>query len=121
MPEPTEPDYRQSAVTGTKWRRSCHGEFDNAYGRTPWIRFDWEDRVLLADASTIGTPAGSTQREFSDPRATLALRNPETGALTGQTITHGELYAILWSLAMESAALADAAASASSLGSAGVS
>lgn len=77
--------------------------------------------VLLADGSTIGTPAGSTQREFSDPGATLALRNPETGALTGQTITHGELYAILWSLAMESAALADAAASASSLGSAGVS
>ncbi len=29
-------------------------------------------------------------------------------ALTGQTITHGELYAILWSLAMESAALQDA-------------
>lgn len=80
MPEPNEPDYRQSAVTGTKWRRSCHGEFDNAHGRIPW---------------------------FCDPGATLALRNPETGALTGQTITPGELYAILWSLAMESAALAD--------------
>lgn len=25
-----EPDYRQSDVTGQKWRRSCHGEFDNA-------------------------------------------------------------------------------------------
>ncbi len=64
---------------------------------------------LFADGTKqpIGTPAGSTQREFSDQGATLALRNPETGALTGQTITHGELYAILWSLAMESAALAD--------------
>lgn len=105
-----EPDYRQSSISGQKWRRSCHGEFDNAFGRTPWIRYDWEDRVQLADGTTIGTPAGSTQREFSDPRATLALRDPETGALTGQTITHGELYAILWSLAMESAARADAAA-----------
>ncbi len=45
---------------------------------------------------------------LAEPGATLALRNPETGALTGQTITHGELYAILWSLAMESAALQDA-------------
>ena len=53
-----EPDYRQSNVTGSKWRRSCHGEFDNGYGKVPWIRFDWEDRVLLADGSTIGTPAG---------------------------------------------------------------
>jgi len=103
-----EPDYRQSNVTGSKWRRSCHGEFDNGYGKVPWIRYDWEDRVQLADGTTIGTPAGSTLREFNDPAAVLALRDPQTGALTGQTITHGELYAILWSLAMESAALQDA-------------
>ncbi len=92
-----EPDYRQTNVTGSKWRRSCHGEFDNGFGR---------------DGTTIGTPAGSTLREFNDPAAVLALRDPQTGALTGQTITHGELYAILWSLAMESAALQDAAAAA---------
>lgn len=104
-----EPDYRQSDVTGQKWRRSCHGEFDNAHGRVPWIRFDWEDRIALADGTTLGTPAGSTLRHFDTPSAVLALRNPETGVLTGQTITHGELYAILWSLAMESAALQDAA------------
>lgn len=105
-----EPDYRQSDVTGQKWRRSCHGEFDNAHGRVPWIRFDWEDRIALADGTTLGTPAaGSTLRHFDTPSAVLALRNPETGAPTGQTITHGELYAILWSLAMESAALQDAA------------
>jgi len=108
----SEPDYRQSNVTGQKWRRSCHGEFDNAFGRTPWIRYDWEDRVALGDGTTIATPAGSTLREFNDPAAVLALRDPQTGALTGQTITHGELYAILWSLAMESAALQDAAAAA---------
>ena len=104
-----EPDYRQSDVTGQKWRRSCHGEFDNSFGKTPWIRFDWEDRISLADGTTLGTPVGSTLRHFSDPAATLTLCNPETGAPTGQTVTHGELYAILWSLAMESAALQDAA------------
>lgn len=109
MPTPTEPDYRQSAISGTKWRRSCHGEFDNALGSVPWIRFDWEDRVVLADGTTLGTPAGSTIRHFDDPGAVLALRDPITGVITGQTITHGELYAILWSLAMESAALRDAA------------
>ena len=104
-----EPDYRQSDVTGQKWRRSCHVEFDNEHGKVPWIRFDWEDRISLADGTTLGTPVGSTLRHFSDPAATLTLCNPETGAPTGQTVTHGELYAILWSLAMESAALQDAA------------
>jgi hypothetical protein len=94
-------------VTGKKWRRSCHGEFDNAFGKVPWIRFDWEDRISLADGTTVGTTAGSTLRQFSDQSAVLSLCNPETGAPTGQTITHGELYAILWSLAMESAALQD--------------
>lgn len=86
-----EPDYRQSDVTGQKWRRSCHGEFDNEHGKVPWIRFDWEDRISLADGTTLGTPVGSTLRHFSDPAATLTLCNPETGAPTGQTVTHGEV------------------------------
>jgi len=105
-----EPDYRQSQVAGQKWRRSMHGEFANPFNGVPWIRFDWEDRVLLSDGATIATPAGSTLRCFDSPASVLALRDPQTGALTGQTITHGVLYAILWSLAMESAALQDAAA-----------
>jgi hypothetical protein len=109
---PTEPDYRKISVTGERWRRCCHGEFDNASGATPWIRFDFEDRVALADGESIGTPAASVVRRFDTPDSILDLRNPETGLPTGQTLTHAELYAVLWSLAMESAEMADAAAAA---------
>lgn len=103
----TEPDYRQSQIAGKKWRRSNHGEFGNPFEGGAWIRYDWEDRVLLDDGTTIATPAGSTLRRFTDPTATLEICNPETGEQTGQVITHGALYAILHSLAMESAWLQD--------------
>lgn len=98
-------DFRQSDVVGSQWRRSNHGEFNNPYGGQAWIRYDWEDRVVLADGQSIGTPAPSTIRYFDNPGAELAILNPETGEPTGQIITHGALYAILWSLARESALL----------------
>ena len=103
-----EPNYMQSKVAGKKWRRSLHGEFSNPFAGGAWIRYDWEDRIVLEDGTTIGTPAGSTIRHFDNPAAELAICNPETGEPTGQSITHGGLYAILWSLAMESARLQDA-------------
>lgn len=109
MPEQVSPDYRQSTVTGKRWRRSLHGEFSNPYQGGAWIRFDWEDRVLLEDGTTVAMPAPSTLRHFDNPGAELAVLNPETGEPTGQVITHGALYAIMWSLARESARLQDEA------------
>lgn len=107
MTERYEPDYRQAAVTGKRWRRSLHGEFSNPFEGGAWIRFDWEDRVLLDDGTTVATPAPSTLRHFDTPSAKLDILNPETGEPTGQVITHAALYAILWSLARESASLQD--------------
>jgi hypothetical protein len=70
-----EPDYRQSDVTGKKWRRSCHGEFDNAFGKVPWIRFDWEDRISYSSASvwhSFATGTISTRSKGSISRAVRA-------------------------------------------------
>ncbi len=102
-PDQNEPDYKESSIAGKKWRRSLHGEFGNNYGGPMWIRYDWEDRVLLDDGTTFANPAGSTTLYFNDPDAVIELSNPKTGQKTGTTITHGDLHAMLWSLAMESA------------------
>lgn len=107
MSDLNEPNYKESEVSGKKWRRSLHGEFGNPYNGQSWIRYDWEDRVLLDDGTTFATPAGSTMRYFTDPDAIIELDNPATGEKTGKTITHGELHATLWSLAMESAKIKD--------------
>ncbi len=66
-----------------------------------------EDRIILSDGTTIGTPAGSVTRQFVDPEETLPVLNPLTGKPIGKTVTHGEIYAILWSLFIESATKKD--------------
>lgn len=102
-------DYRQTTITGQKWRRSLHVECNNPYGGPAWIRFDEEDRVVLSDGATIGTPCGSVTKHFIDPADTFPVLNPTNGEPTGQTCSHGQLYALLWSLYMDSAAERDAA------------
>lgn len=103
-----QPDYRQGDISGKKWRRSLHGEFSNPYSGQSWIRFDMEDRIVLSDGTTLGTPAGSVTRQFTDPAEILPLLDPMSGKQVGKTITHGEIYAILWSLFIESATQKDA-------------
>lgn len=109
MADAAERDYRQSDIIGKKWRRSLHVECNNPYGGPAWIRFDEEDRVILSDGNTMGTPAGSVTKHFVDPSATFAVLDPANGVPTGQTCSHGQLYALLWSLYMDSVAERDAA------------
>lgn len=108
MSENPSLDFRQSECAGSRWRRSNHGEFNNPYGGTPWIKFDWEDRIVLGNGQTIGTPAPSTLRYFDNPDTELELLNPQTGEQIGKTITHGFVYMVLFSLARDTALLQEA-------------
>jgi hypothetical protein len=101
-------DYKQSSVTGESWQRCLHIEINNPSGATPSIRFDEERRIALADGTSIGTPAGSIQKDFTDPTAVFQLLDPATGNPVGSVISHGEVYAILWSLYMSLAVTRDA-------------
>ena len=49
------------------------------------------------------------QKEFTDPAVTFPLLDPSTGNPVGPTLTHGQVYATLWSLYMALAAERDAA------------
>lgn len=102
------PDYHQSTVSGERWQRCNHIEINNPSGDTPSIRFDEETPIGLADGTSVGLPAGNITRAFNDPTAAIPLRDPTTGDAVGAKITHGEIYAILWSLYMALAAERDA-------------
>lgn len=101
-------DYKQSAVTGESWQRCLRIEIINPSGATPSIRFDEERRIALADGTSIGIPAGSIHKDFTDPSATIPLLDPSTDNPVGATISHGEVFSILWSLYMALAAERDA-------------
>ena len=102
-------DYKQSTVTGDSWQRCLHIEINNPSSGTPVIRFDEERRVLLSDGTSMGFPEGAIQKEFTDPAVAFPLLDPTTGNPVGATISHGEVYAVLWSLYMALAAERDAA------------
>jgi hypothetical protein len=80
-------DYKQSTVTGESWQRCLHIEINNPSGATPSIRFDEERRIALADGTSIGTPAGSINKDFTDPSATFPLLDPSTGNPVGATLS----------------------------------
>jgi len=42
-----------------------------------------------------------------DPQGVIDVRNPETGELTGATVTQAELYAIVYSLYIQTATARD--------------
>ncbi len=106
MPE----NYKPETGTANSWLRCNHIECNNSYWRVPSIRFDEELRVVLADGQSFGQPTRSLVAEFTNPSAELPLYDPSTGQLTGQNVTDGMVYAVLYSLYMRTALLDDGGA-----------
>jgi len=103
------PDYKESQISGTSWQRCRAIRINNPYGAMPSIAFDEERRFAIGDR-TIGETTGGIIKDFDNPAQTFPLFNPATGEPTGQTMTYGEVYAVLWSLYMGLAAERDAEA-----------
>lgn len=99
-------DYRQSQVSGTKWRRCCGIDVYNPFGKQGQVNFREQDLVLIDDkAVQIGTGNIATQ---VDMKKTFPLINPETGEATDKFVSHAEVYVILYSAYLAEAAERDA-------------
>ncbi len=106
------PDYRESTAPATTWRRAHRVEIYNPMpGQgVPFVEFREEDAIKVGER-IITTPApnaSSLLKRFDPVAGAFPLRDPKTGALTGATMTHGELYAILHSLYIHEALERDA-------------
>lgn len=88
------PDYyQQSQVTGTSYRRCNRVEISNELGHVPRVRFAEETITVLPDR-TLHEPTEDRPTGISvpvDPTRVIAERDRATGALTGRTMTYGEL------------------------------
>jgi len=103
------PNYKEQTITGESWQRCQQVVVENHRGAAPSVRFDEERVVALAGGEESRKPLGSLVMSY-DPNAAIELRDPETGDLTGQTVTQGEVYQILYSAYMNAALARDAAA-----------
>lgn len=101
-------NYRESAVSGTKWTRSVGGSFNNPYQGVPSIRFEEEEVVSLGDGTIIKQPApmsnvlgasNSTATNLNDPEKSFPLLNPVDGTTIG-TAKYKDVFVILHSLYM---------------------
>jgi hypothetical protein len=112
-------NYQETTVSGTSWTRCRAVTITNPLpGRGPVqaitgieegpTAFFQEEKVVSNDGSQTTVDTGSCRKAFY-PAATIPMLNPETGEATGATVTHAELYAILFSLYMQTAVERDGA------------
>jgi hypothetical protein len=98
-------DYRQSTLTGNKWRRCFEILIKNPYNGQPTVTFqeqdmaDFNNQILELGRDTVSINVSSEQE--------ISILDPTTGLDTGQKITHGQLYAILYSAYINAALTRD--------------
>ena len=111
-------NYKETTLSGISWTR-CRavtivnplagtGEIDRKTNiQDGPVAYFQEETVLSVDGKEIRADAGSCSQKF-DPTAMIQLRDPVSGELTGATMTHAELYTILYSLYLQTATERDA-------------
>lgn len=87
----------QKPVAGESYIRCPQVVIDNRLGHTPTISFHRERIIGLADGATITQPMSPREVTFS-PAALVAVFDPATGEPTGETVTQGTLYALIYSV-----------------------
>ena len=101
------PNYKETTAEGVAYVR-CHTVvIKNNLGVTPVAEFH-EECIVSFGGNTFKQPAAGCRRQV-EPTGEIAMVDVQTGLPTGAVVTHGELYAILFSLYMQTAAERDAA------------
>jgi hypothetical protein len=101
-------NYQEQEVTGVEWRRAKRVVINNPLNAPREVRFDEESVIHTGSGLTAHSAHGYLSVPF-DPDAIIDIYNPETGLPTGQTITQGDAYGILFSAYMTAAVARDAA------------
>lgn len=97
--------YRETTIAGTEYVR-CRGiHIINHHSKTPRIEFA-EERITVLGDRTLSESAGALSLAF-DPAKVINVINPLDNSPTGQTVTYGEVYAILYSAWMQEAQARD--------------
>lgn len=97
----TAPNYKETTVSGTRWRRSQAVSVTNPYNDPDNMRviFMEEDVLSLPDSTIVKFPIGTVEKTFS-PNESFPLLDLQTNQVIG-SMTHLEFYAILYSLYMK--------------------
>ena len=98
-------DYKETNALGKAWTRAFRLVIENPMGQLGSIRF-FEEQVVVIGDTTTKQESGFCSADFN-PEATIQLRNPLTGEMTGAYIPQALLYQVLFSLYMDAAEARD--------------
>lgn len=103
------PDYQESSVAGSKYRRWSRINIEYPRVGTPTAIILEDEIVVLDQNDVIERPVGNLSISLSDPAKEIPLRDPTNGwELTGATATMGYLYALIGSVCWQAALERDA-------------
>lgn len=107
------PDYKETTGAGKSWRRSHHVTIYNPLPElgVRQIMYTEQDCLKVGErTATVSAPGGpGGLRGVFDAEALIPLRDPETGELTGGTVSQAVLYQGLYSHYMQLALARDQA------------
>lgn len=86
----------QTPISGESFTRCPQVIIDNRLGAMPVVTFHQERVVGTSDGQVMKMPMQPLPMTF-DPAAVIPIIDPATGQDTGQTITQGEVYALVYS------------------------
>ena len=101
-------NYNEQSVTGTEWTRCKRIVISNPLAEQPEIRYDEETVLATSAGQTLKNAQGYLTVPL-DPSAVIDLYDPATGQPTGQTVTQGEVYALVYSAYLTAATARDVA------------
>lgn len=90
------PNYKEKTISGKKHQRACRVTIENPYKGTPSIMFV-EEEIIEVDGEVTTKLVANVSLPF-DMAATFPGLDPATDLPAGRDITHGEVYALLYSL-----------------------
>ena len=94
-------NYKESNISGVEWQR-CHTvTIQNQLASVKKIDFQ-EEKVIDINGKIYHEWIAGCSKDY-DSSASFPIVDPTTGVETGQTMTHQELYAALYSLYMQTA------------------
>lgn len=91
----------ETTAPGKTWTRCTSITIANQVSGTPSVMFV-EATVAEVGSLKLEQLSGSFSAEFS-PSSAIPMRDPETGELTGESVTQAHLYDVLYSLYMQKA------------------
>ncbi|WP_439137530.1 hypothetical protein [Roseicyclus sp.] len=84
-------------IAGESYIRCSQVIIDNRLGAAPSVTFHRESVIGIDGGAVVRQPMSPREIAF-DPSFSVPVLDPETGEATGQTITQGELYALIYSV-----------------------